>query len=243
MVNGSHVTGKPGYLSDFILPTEPVVPTTVDGVDLYLPAPGEPAPAVLLVHGMLRQHPDVTPRSWPVYRGYASELARRGVAAAMLDHELVDGFHYPEAIQTVLAGLDTVRAADGVSGDRVAVWAFSFGGPLLLPVMARAEPWLRCVAGTYPLLSAELMASWPDVPAALAGLGKRPFILTTVEHEMPDLVPGQTSFVRAAQGAGADLRHIAVPTAAHGFDLQTPTKQARDAVTQALDQLVATMLQ
>jgi len=39
MVNGSHVTDKPGYLSDFILPTEPVVPTTVDGVDLYLPPP------------------------------------------------------------------------------------------------------------------------------------------------------------------------------------------------------------
>jgi hypothetical protein len=39
----------------------------------------------------------------------------------MLDHELVDGFHYPEAIQTVLAGIDTVRAADGVSGNRVAV--------------------------------------------------------------------------------------------------------------------------
>jgi hypothetical protein len=37
------VTDKPGYLSGFILPTEPVVPTTVDGVDLYrlfIPAVG-----------------------------------------------------------------------------------------------------------------------------------------------------------------------------------------------------------
>lgn len=231
---------RPGYLGDFVLRTETVTPETVDGVDLYLPTAGGQAPLAMLVHGMLRQRPDVTPRLWPVYRGYASELARRGIAAAMIDHDLVDGFHYPQAIQTVLTALETARAHEGVDGDRVAVWAFSAGGPLLLPLMADAPPWLRCLAGTYPLLSHESIPDWRTLDAALAGLGTRPFILTTVEHEMPDLMPGQTHFIEAAHVAG-NLHHIEVHGAARGFDAQDPTDQARAAVTQALDELAAAL--
>lgn len=231
--------GRPGYLGDFILGTERVDPETVDGLDLYLPTDGGQAPVAMLVHGMLQQRPDVTPREWPVYRGYASELARRGIAAAMIDHELVEGFHYPEAIRTVLTALETVRTNESVDGERVAVWAFSAGGPLLLPIMAEAPPWLRCVAATYPLLAQEHIPDWTPVDTALAGLGTRPFILTTVEHEIPDLVPGQAHFL-AAPGA-VNLRHIKVPGAAHGFDAQTPTDQACAAVTRALDELAAAL--
>ncbi|WP_104526458.1 dienelactone hydrolase family protein [Blastococcus atacamensis] len=168
---------------DSIVPTHLVDPVVSGDFDLYLPEQGGRPPVVLLVHGLFQQPPPVSPRGTPFFRAYASQLAQRGVAAAMIDHELTGGLHYPEAAATLDKALSVVRGRSDVDGDKVAIWFFSGGGPLAFPILVAGHDWLRCVALTYPLSPTEDIPGWPSLADALRGLGETPVLLTLVEHE------------------------------------------------------------
>jgi dienelactone hydrolase len=216
---------------DLIVPTAPVEPSDHGGYDLYLPEDGARPPVVLLVHGLFPEPPPVSPRRSPFFRAYAAQLAQRGAAAVMFDHELTGGMRYPEASATVDRVLSAVRGSGRVDGNAVAVWFFSGGGPLAHPVLAAGHAWLRCVGLSYPLLPTEDIPGWPSLPEALAGLGDTPLVLTLVENELPAFVAGQQALL-AARPSG--LTTIAVPAAEHGFDAGPDTEHGRAAVLRAL---------
>jgi dienelactone hydrolase len=216
---------------DLIIPTRPVEPVDHGDFDLYLPEHGGRPPVVLLVHGLFQQPPPTNPRRTPFFRAYASQLAHRGMAAVMLDHELTGGMHYPEAAATLDRVLSAVRGSNEVNGDEVAVWFFSGGGPLAYPLLVAGHDWLRCVALTYPLLPTEDIPGWPSLSDALHGLDDTPVVLTLVEHELPELVAGQQALLEARP---VGLTTIEVPAAQHGFDTGPDTEPSRTAVLQAL---------
>ncbi|MEU2348384.1 hypothetical protein [Modestobacter sp. NPDC049651] len=216
---------------DLVLPTRLVDPVDRGGTDLYLPADGGRPPVVLLVHGLFEQPPPVSPRRTPFFRAYASQLAHRGVAAAVFDHELTGGMRYPQAAETLDRVLSELRGGGEVDGDTVAVWFFSGGGPLAYPLLAAGHDWLRCVALTYPLLPTEDIPGWPSLSDAVDGLGSTPVVLTLVEHEIPGFVAGQQALLDARP---AGLTTIRVPAAQHGFDTGPATEHGRAAVRDAL---------
>jgi dienelactone hydrolase len=216
---------------DLILPTRLIEPVDRDDFDLYLPERAGRPPVVVLVHGLFPQPPPVSPRQSPFFRAYASQLADRGMAAVMFDHELTDGMRYPEAAATLDRVLTSVRDSSDVDGGEVAVWFFSGGGPLAYPLLAAGHDWLRCVALTYPLLPTEHIPGWPSLSDALRGLGDTPAVLTLVEHEIPAFVGGQQALLEARP---VGLTTIDVPKAQHGFDTGPDTEQGRTAVRQAL---------
>lgn len=224
---------------DLIVPTELADPVDRGEFDLYLPGDGGRPPVVVLVHGLFPEPPPVGPRRTPFFRAYATQLARRGTAAVVFDHELTGGLRYPEAAATLDRTLAAVRADSAVDGDSVAVWFFSGGGPLAYPVLAAGHDWLRCVALTYPLLPVEDIPGWPTLSDALSGLGRTPVVLTVVEHEIPDFVAGQRALL-AAPPSG--LTTIEVPAAQHGFDTGPDTEHGRAAVAQALDAVAGHVL-
>lgn len=219
---------------DLILPTQPVRAADRGAYDLYLPERGARPPVVVLVHGLFPSPPPVSPRRTPFFRAYASQLAHRGVAAVVLDHELTGGMRYPEAAATLDRTIAAVRSSDEVDGERVAVWCFSGGGPLAYPLLAAGHGWLRCIGLTYPLLPTEEIPGWPSLSDALAGLADTPAVLTRVEHELPHFVAGQQALVDARP---AGLTTIEVPEAEHGFDTGPATEHGRIAVRAALDAL------
>jgi dienelactone hydrolase len=216
---------------DLIVPTRLATPLDRGGFDLYLPDDVERPPAVVLVHGLFLDPPPVSPRRTPFFRAYASQLAQRGVAAVMFDHELTGGMRFPDAAATLDRTLSAVRSSGDVDGDRVAVWFFSGGGPLAYPLLAASHDWLRCVGLTYPLLPTEGVPGWPTMSDALAGLAETPVVLTRVEHEIPDFVAGQQALLDARP---AGLTTIDVPAAQHGFDTGPDTEHGRAAVLQSL---------
>ncbi|WP_369136898.1 dienelactone hydrolase family protein [Modestobacter versicolor] len=220
---------------DLVLPTRPADAVDRGDLDLFLPEQAGRPPVVLLVHGLFPEPPPVLPRRTPFFRAYASQLAHRGVAAVVFDHELTGGMRYPEAAATLDRVLSAVRSSSEVDGDAVAVWFFSGGGPLAYPLLAAGHDWLRCVALTYPLLPTEDIPGWPSLADALHGLGGTPAVLTLVEHELPAFVAGQQALL-AARPAG--LTTIEVPAAEHGFDTGPDTERGRAAVEQALDAVV-----
>ena len=223
---------------DLVVPTEPVEPADRGAFDLYLPDDVVRPPVVVLVHGLFPEPPPVSPRSTPFFRAYAAQLVHRGVAAVVLDHELTGGMRYPDAAATLDRTLDAVRSGDDVDADRVAVWFFSGGGPLVYPLLAAGHDWLRCVGLTYPLLPTQDIPGWPTLSEALAGLAEKPVVLTRVEHEIPDFVAGQQALVDARPGG---LTLIEVPGAQHGFDTGPATEVGRAAVLEALDAVAGSL--
>lgn len=218
-----------------ILPVEPVVPKTTGLLDVYLPESGLPAPCVLLVHGLYPEQPEVTPRNSRFYAGYASHLARRGIVAAVVDHDLTRGFLYHEALATVTAAVDELRALPETDGGSVGLWFFSGGGPLSYPFLVDPAPWLRCVELNYPVLPGADTPGWPTPERVIAGMASVPTFLTLVENEVPDFVAGQQDFVLDATKAGVLLEVRTLPDASHGFDMLQDDPNNRAAVAAGID--------
>ena len=101
---------------DLIVPTDLVDPLDRGEFDLYLPQQGGRPPVVVLVHGLFPEPPPVSPRRTPFFRAYAAQLARRGTAAVVFDHELTGGMRYGEAAATLARTIAAVRADDRVDG-------------------------------------------------------------------------------------------------------------------------------
>lgn len=230
---------RPGYLNPFILEVAEVSPVELtDRADLYLPDGPGPFPVVVLLPGMLREPPEIGPRDWPVFRGYASALAEQGVAAVVVEYDVTQGPRYDEALQTVLGAHDAVTARPEIDGARSGFWVFSAGGPLALALLAGHGERFSLLALTYPQLESDHLPGWPSVADAVAGLTDHRLVITTVDREIPDFVPGQQAFLTAARATGADLEHIAVPAADHGFDSREPTEDGRRAVTEGIQSVV-----
>jgi hypothetical protein len=231
----------PPHLQPFVIPVESRTAEHLGSVDLYLPDDvTRPAPAVIFVHGgpvPAAQNP--TPRGWPVYQGYGSLCATRGVVGVTLDHRLHDLAAYPLAAADVAQAVEVVRANPRVDAARIALWFFSGGGPLISDWLRKPPGWLRCVAATYPWFS-----SPPDTgdrfrPAqAVASAGDLPIVLTRVGLERPAIAATVTTFVDAATACDARLEIIDVPHGEHGFDALDDTDESRDAVTRAVDSVL-----
>lgn len=237
----------PSFLRPFVLSPPACEPDRVGAVDFYVPAGDGPFPAVLIVHGG-PMPPQVVPkpRDWPVYRGYAAELAAQGILAALVDHRLhvvpgADGavFDYVTAAADVAEAVETVRADKRADADRALLWFFS-GGSLLSGDWLRAAPaWLRGVALSYPVL-APVPGGFTDphfgpVAAVVGGGGEfPPILLTRVGLEHPTFAEGVEEFLAAAGRSGVPVEVVEVPNGQHSFDVLDHTEESRAAVRRAI---------
>lgn len=105
--------------------------------DLYLPGPGAPLPAIVLIHG----------GGW--VRGSRSEMsgiaeaaARRGYAVLNISYRLAPEHPYPAALEDVRAAVAWLRAQPEIDGTRIAVWGYSAGAHLaaLAGTQAQDDP-------------------------------------------------------------------------------------------------------
>lgn len=231
----------PAHLSPFVLPIETRAAERHGTVDLYLPQADEPRPAIVFIHGWVSQDQG-SPRAWPIFQGYGSLAASRGVVGVTMDHRLDGPAGYPTAAADIGAAIDIVRADQRVDADRVALWFFS-GSGVLSGEWLRAHPhWLRCVAATYPILASP--AEWgidsrSQPASAIADAGELPIVLTRVGRERPEIAATVEMFVAAAHDHGARLEIIDVPDGQHGFDCLDHTDQSRKAVEHAIDTVLA----
>lgn len=227
------------------------VPRERHGVwDLYDPAAGGPSPAVVFVHGgPLPPELPVSPRDWPVYRGYGALAARAGLVGVTVDHPLHGRADLPAAHEVIARAVDEVRADARVDGDRVAVWAFSGGGPLLTPWLAGSPAWLRALAATYPWLHAMPDGALPDGFRPIEALGDGtlgdgeplPFVLTRVGLEAAPAAAGVDRFLTAAAASRLRVTVVDVPHGRHGFDLLDPGPESADAVRAAVGHVAAAL--
>jgi len=180
----------------------------------------------------------VTPRDWPVFRGYATTAARRGLVAAVVDHSLIRGFdQLVTAADEVEAAVGVLRSDPRVDPDRVVLWFFSGAGLLAGEWLDSRPDWLRGVALTYPLLATP--PGVDELVTAAEVIGKHkdlPVLLTRAGLEREELAGPVAEFVSAG---GTALDIIDVPKGHHGFDMLDHTEESRAAVTKALDWAIA----
>jgi dienelactone hydrolase len=237
-VSVARVSDPPPFMRPFVLRPRPDTPVRETNLDLYLPAADQPTPAVVFVHGgpvPIDLRP--TPRDWPVYQGYGSAAAARGLVGATFDHRFHDFDLIGQAGEDIATAVDRVRAHPRVDQDRIAMWFFSGGGILMGDWLSQPASWLRCVATSYPICPTQEELGDVAISAneAVREAGELPILLTRAGQEQPDYAEAVDVFVAAAADAGANLEIIDVPDGHHGFDMLDHTDQSKAAVERALD--------
>ncbi len=157
--HGPGVSDLPPYRRAFVLEPQPGAPVRETNLDIYLPAGNEPAAGVVFVPGgpvPIERRP--TPRDWPVYRGYGSAAAERGLVGATLDHRFHDFDLIREAGEDIAEAVDRVRLHPRVDPDRIAVWFFS-GGAVVMGTGSASRRG-GCVALPPAIRSARPSRNW-----------------------------------------------------------------------------------
>lgn len=243
MVRFGYVTDiQPPWVAPFVLDTPEVPRERHDHWDLFAPAEPGPRPLVVFVHGgPVNPAWPASPRDWHVYRGYGAHAAARGCVGLTVDHRLYSGDAYPQAYQDVLDAIEAARADERVDADRVAVWVFSGGGPMLAPLLRDRPSWLRVLGATYPALGDYMGTVLPEGFRPLDEVSRAaliPLVFTRAVLEHDFLVPAQEEFLPLADKHLA-LELIDVPNGHHGFEHTDYTDESRAAVELALTKIVA----
>ncbi|GAB1640915.1 alpha/beta hydrolase family protein [Krasilnikovia sp. MM14-A1259] len=228
------------FMNPFVLPVDVRESERHGAVDLYLPDTAQPRPAVLFIHGgPIGPEISPSPRHWPIFQAYASLAASRGLVGATVDHRLHAVTDYAQAADDIAAAVEQLRADPRVDADRVALWFFSGGSPIMADWLRTTPSWLRCLATTYGILSCPPEYGTRFNPAdAVAQAGDLPIVMTRVGREIPELAETQATFVAAAEACGARLDIVDVPNGRHSFEILDDTDESREAIERAFDLVV-----
>ena len=227
---------------------EGLVYKTVEGsplnFDLYAPAAGSGArPAVVLIHG--GPGPGLGARRWAVFQSYGRMLAASGMIGVAFDHRLLGLDRYPDSAADVADLVSHVRAEAGTLGidpTRLALWAFSGGGPLLAAPLRERPSWLKLVVAYYAVMH-RFGAEEDETFSMVAALGPDasnapPIVLARAGRDMfAEINPSIDRFVAAANSAGATVDLLTHPTGRHSFDILDPGDRSSQIIERTLGAL------
>jgi acetyl esterase/lipase len=217
-------------------------------MDVYRSAalgPSAPAPAVLFVHGgPIPADLPLSPTEWGVFRSYGALAAAAGFVGMTFNHRFHRMSDLGRAADDVDAAIACVRARGpelGADPDRLAVWAFSGGGPLLTRFLPRAPSYVRCLVAYYAALDLrELPEEFADglprealdtlSPAAHVGAGSPPVLVARAGRDRPGLNGSIDGFARAALAANAEITLVNHPNGQHSFDVLDDVPRTREII-------------
>lgn len=225
-------------------------------MDVTLPsglAPAERRPAVVFIHGGPLPPgvgPDAfpKPKDWGIFRSYGQLAAASGWVGVTFNHRLHSLQAYDTSAADVQALIEHVRANAAelhVDPDRIAVWAYSGGGPLLTFAYRDAPPWLKAVVSYYAILDLPPEGTAPGASERLSPVRALqsstrpgpPTFIARAGHDSPVINASVEAFVAAALAKNLMLELFTHPDGNHGFDLDmgpNNTPRAREAVERTL---------
>jgi acetyl esterase/lipase len=228
------------------------------GFDSYSP-PGLPAdarrPAVILIHGGPIAA-GMAPPEWGIYRSYGELIAASGLVAVTFKHRLYGSDRLEGAAEDVAALLAYVRANArdlGIDPDRLALWAFSGGGPLLSPAIRDPQPSIRCLVAYYaPLdyrrapaaafggqIPEETIEKLSPFPRASKSPGTWPPILVArAGRDLPWIRDSVDTFVRTALEKGVTIDLMNHPRGRHAFDILDADERSREIIGRTVAYLI-----
>lgn len=219
-------------------------------MDVYSPAGTAGArPAVVLVHG--GPIPRTGAKNMGVFLSYGEILAASGFVGVTFDHRFLAPERLADAREDVAAAVGHVRseaATLGIDPDRLALWAFSGGGPLLAAPLRERPSWLRALVAYYAAL--DLRQPPPGAEdtlgperrrefSAVESLGNDartapPLLLARAGLDHPWINGGIDRFVQEALARGATLDLLTHPDGRHGFDVLDDDARSRQIIERTL---------
>jgi acetyl esterase/lipase len=225
-------------------------------MDIYMPpnlAAEERRPVVFFIHGgPLGANPSPGAKEWPFYKSYGRLMAASGFVGVALDHRYVSGSakDMETSFSDVEAAIQFIRsnaAANHVDPERVALWAFSGGGPHLSIGLRGNTPYIRCLLSFYGILEVKNSSSGSgNAPqlmeefSPLAYLQKPQRTLPSVLiaraglDRVAGLNAGTDLFVSKMLALGGDISLLVHPFGRHGFDGVDDDDQSRDIIAAAI---------
>lgn len=187
-------------------------------------------PVVFFVHGGPIPAAFTPPTQWGVFVSYGELAAASGLVGVTFNHRLYALTDYERAQSDVAAAIEYVRthATDlNVDAERIALWYFSGGGPLLSPVLLERPDYVRCILAFYAYLqpsAAHVRSKGAGLPIFVARAGlDQPMINETIEL-----------FVKEALAGNAALDVMNHATGRHGFDILDDDDRSREIIARAV---------
>jgi acetyl esterase/lipase len=228
---------------------------TADGqplhMDLYAPGAATTLrPAVILVHG--GPIPRLGAKNMGVFRSYGEILAASGFAAVAFDHRFLAPARLTDAAADVSDLVAYVREnaeGMGIDRERLGLWAFSGGGPLLSEPLRERPAFLRAIVAFYAALDLREPAPGADsgLPAelrerfsAVHALGEDahgvpPLLVARAGLDHPWLNGGIERFVQQAVARGASIDFLNHPDGRHGFDILDDDARTKQILRRTLE--------
>jgi len=230
--------------------------------DLFRPgdaAPEAPLPLVVLVHG--GPIPEgASAKNMGIFQSLGRLLAASGLAGVAFSHR----FYRPSMLLEAAGDLrDALRhLRDGALGygldpERVALWAFSGGGPLLSSALRDAAPYLKALVAYYAVLDLRerppgaapggpedltdetRQAFSPAYHIGLRGRGAPPILVARAGADNPWLNASIDRFAARALESNAEIEVLNHPDGRHGFDLLDDVPRSHEILRRTLDFLRA----
>ena len=222
-------------------------------MDVYTP-PGAASnanrPAVVMIHG--GPIPKLGAKNMGVFRSYGRLLAASGFVAVAFDHRFLASERLLDAAADVEAAIASVREnadALGIDRDRLAVWGFSGGGPLLSIALRGAPPYVRAILAFYAALDIREKAPGS---AAEIGDGERiafspgwhvrneagrtaPILVARAGLDHPFLNATIDRFVAEALAVNAEIDVLNHPRGRHAFDVLDDDPRSREIISRAVE--------
>jgi acetyl esterase/lipase len=228
---------------------------TADGeslhMDVYAPAgPQRRRPTVVFVHG--GPIPRLGARNMGIFVSYGELLAATGFVAVTFDHRFLAPSRLADAgsdVTDLVAHVRDNAGSLGVDPERLALWAFSGGGPFLAAPLRERPAWLRAVVAYYAALDLQQPAPGANSGigselrqafSAILGLGEDarsapPVLVARAGLDHPWLNDGIDRFVQAATAGGATLDLLNHPEGRHGFDILDDDSRSRQIIRRTVE--------
>jgi acetyl esterase/lipase len=204
--------------------------------DVYTPptlGKDDRRPAVIFVHGGPVPTPGI--KEWGVFVSYGQLAAASGFVGVTFHHRFFGPGMLPQADEDVADLVEYVRtnASElGVDKSRIAVWAFSGGGPLLARWLGEPPLHLRALVAYYAFLDvpppppgaadplpAEARARLSPLRRAAAPTRPIPLLVARAGLDHPALNKSVDAFTAAALEHNLPLELLNHPEGRHGFDI------------------------
>jgi acetyl esterase/lipase len=186
-------------------------------------------PAVFFVHGGPIPAQMMPPTQWGVYVSYGELAAACALVGVTFNHRLYAQTDYARAQSDVGAAIEYVRshAAElNVDANRIALWYFSGGGPLMTAILRERPEYVRCLLAFYAYLAPadELRSKVTGVPIFIGRAGlDQAMINQTIDR-----------FVQEALAGNTLLDVMNHPTGRHGFDIVDDNDRSREIIARAV---------
>ena len=223
-------------------------------MDVYSPPEatrGAPLPVVILIHGG-PVPPGASAKNMGVFLSYGELLAASGLKAVTFSHRFYGAGALADAAGDVAAAVAHVRSHAeelGVDPDRIALWAFSGGGPFLSAPLRERWPFVRAIVAYYAVL--DLQVPPPGAASGitqetrrefsplrhLAAAGEKtpPLFVARAGRDNPWLNVTIDRFVQEALARNASLELMTHPAGQHGFDVLDDDDRSREIIARTLD--------